>query len=77
MFIMDYNVDSGWHQPRIIPYQPIVLDPAAKVFHYGQTIFEGLKAYRTEDGRVLLFRPDKNIQTNESFKPASEHSANR
>ena len=62
MFIMDYNVDSGWHQPRIIPYQPIVLDPAAKVFHYGQTIFEGLKAYRTEDGRVLLFRPDQNFK---------------
>ena len=59
---MDYNVDSGWHQPRIIPYQPIVLDPAAKVFHYGQTIFEGLKAYRTEDGRVLLFRPHKNFK---------------
>jgi branched-chain amino acid aminotransferase len=62
MFIMDYNVERGWHQPRIIPYQPIVLDPAAKVFHYGQTIFEGLKAYRTEDGRVLLFRPDQNFK---------------
>lgn len=62
MFIMDYSVDIGWHHSRIIPYQPIVLDPAAKVFHYGQTIFEGLKAYKTEDGRVLLFRPQKNIQ---------------
>jgi branched-chain amino acid aminotransferase len=62
MFIMDYSVDIGWHHSRIVPYQPIVLDPAAKVFHYGQTIFEGLKAYKTEDGRVLLFRPQKNIQ---------------
>lgn len=62
MFIMDYSTDKGWHKPRIIPYQPIVLDPAAKVFHYGQTIFEGLKAYKTDDGRVLLFRPQKNIQ---------------
>ncbi|GGG14428.1 branched-chain amino acid aminotransferase [Paenibacillus abyssi] len=62
MFIIDYAEDKGWHQPRIVPYQPIVLDPAAKVFHYGQTIFEGLKAYRTENGRILLFRPRKNIQ---------------
>lgn len=62
MFIMDYHVEMGWHQPRIIPYQSINLDPAAKVFHYGQTIFEGLKSYRTEDGRVLLFRPHKNIE---------------
>ncbi|UVI27767.1 branched-chain amino acid aminotransferase [Paenibacillus spongiae] len=62
MFILDYSVESGWHSPRIVPYQPITLDPAAKVFHYGQTVFEGLKAYRTEDGRVLLFRPQKNIQ---------------
>jgi branched-chain amino acid aminotransferase len=62
MFIIDYAIEQGWHQPRIVPYQPIVLDPATKIFHYGQTIFEGLKAYRTEDGRTLLFRPQKNIQ---------------
>ncbi|WP_419875057.1 branched-chain amino acid aminotransferase [Candidatus Pristimantibacillus sp. PTI5] len=62
MFIMDYSTDKGWHKPRIQPYQPIVLDPAAKVFHYGQTIFEGLKAYKADDGRILLFRPQKNIQ---------------
>lgn len=61
MFIVDYEEGKGWHQPRIVPYQPIVLDPAAKVFHYGQTIFEGLKAYKTEDGRILLFRPDQNV----------------
>ncbi|MBP1993856.1 branched-chain amino acid aminotransferase [Paenibacillus eucommiae] len=62
MFVMDYAQEKGWYHPRIVPYQPIVLDPAAKVFHYGQTIFEGLKAYRTGDGRTLLFRPQKNIE---------------
>jgi len=62
MFILNYSVEEGWHNPRIVPYQPIQLDPAAKVFHYGQTIFEGLKAYRTEEGRILLFRPQKNFQ---------------
>ncbi|WP_199794789.1 branched-chain amino acid aminotransferase [Paenibacillus faecalis] len=62
MFIMNYAEGKGWHEPRIVPYQPIVLDPAAKVFHYGQTIFEGLKAYKTSDGQVLLFRPDRNFK---------------
>jgi len=62
MFIMDYNVELGWNQPRIIPYQNLSLDPAAKVFHYGQTVFEGLKAYRNSDNEVLLFRPDRNLK---------------
>ncbi|WP_233567013.1 branched-chain amino acid aminotransferase [Cohnella endophytica] len=62
MFIMDYDAGVGWHDPRIVPYQPISLDPAAKVFHYGQTVFEGMKAYRTPEGPVLLFRPYKNLQ---------------
>ncbi|PZD92923.1 branched chain amino acid aminotransferase [Paenibacillus sambharensis] len=62
MFIMNYTDGRGWHDPRVIPYQPIALDPAAKVFHYGQTIFEGLKAYRTDDGRILLFRPQLNFE---------------
>ncbi|MEH7107806.1 branched-chain amino acid aminotransferase [Bacillus sp. JJ1764] len=61
MFIMDYTEGEGWHDPRIIPYQPISLDPASKVFHYGQTVFEGLKAYLSEDGQVYLFRPDRNF----------------
>ncbi|MGO4538500.1 branched-chain amino acid aminotransferase [Paenibacillus sp. 2TAB19] len=61
MFIMNYEEGKGWFNPRVVPYQPIVLDPAAKVFHYGQTIFEGLKAYRTKDGRVQLFRPHNNF----------------
>lgn len=62
MFILDYEASRGWHSPRIVPYQPITLDPSAKVFHYGQTVFEGLKAYRTEDGRILLFRPAMNAK---------------
>lgn len=61
MFVMEYDKEKGWHDPRITPYEPLVLDPAAAVFHYGQAIFEGLKAYRTSDNRVLLFRPSKNI----------------
>lgn len=62
MFIMDYDDGRGWYDPRIVPYQPITLDPAAKVFHYGQTVFEGLKAYLTADQTIRLFRPTKNIE---------------
>lgn len=62
MFIMNYETGKGWHDARIVPYQPIVLDPSAMVFHYGQEMFEGLKAYRSDDGRVLLFRPDMNAK---------------
>lgn len=60
MFLMNYNKDKGWHNGRIVPYGPLCLDPAASVFHYAQEIFEGMKAYKAEDGRVLLFRPDMN-----------------
>lgn len=62
MFIMEYTAGKGWENPRIVPYGPLTLDPAAMVFHYGQAVFEGLKAYRTQDGRILLFRPNKNIE---------------
>lgn len=62
MFIMEYTEGKGWHDPAIIPYQPISLEPSTMVFHYGQAIFEGLKAYKTKDGRVLLFRPQKNME---------------
>ncbi|MCM3760787.1 branched-chain amino acid aminotransferase [Alkalihalobacillus oceani] len=62
MLMMDYHEGEGWINPRIVPYEPITLDPAAMVFHYGQSVFEGLKAYRTEDERILLFRPEKNLQ---------------
>lgn len=62
MFVMDYHIDKGWFDPRIVPYQPITLDPAAMVYHYGQTVFEGLKAYVTSDKGVHLFRPEENIK---------------
>ncbi len=58
MFLMNYREGTGWHDARIIPYQPLSLDPAAMVFHYGQEIFEGLKAYRWPRGTVCLFRPE-------------------
>ncbi|MBU8907943.1 branched-chain amino acid aminotransferase [Desertibacillus haloalkaliphilus] len=62
MFIMDYEEGKGWYDPRIVPYEPVTLDPAAMIFHYGQTVFEGLKAYRSKENRILLFRPEKNLQ---------------
>lgn len=62
MFLMDYEEGVGWHDARIVPYAPFVLDPACVVFHYAQEIFEGLKAYRTADGKIQLFRPDCNAK---------------
>ena len=62
MFIMNYTEGKGWHDPRIVPYGPIELDPFAKCLHYGQEVFEGLKAYRGDEGQVLLFRPDENFK---------------
>jgi branched-chain amino acid aminotransferase len=62
MFVMDYTKGKGWHDARIVPYGPLQLDPSTMVFHYGQAIFEGLKAYRAADGRILLFRPTKNME---------------
>lgn len=62
MFVMDYEEGKGWYDPRVVPYAPVTLEPSAMVFHYGQEMFEGLKAYKAEDGRILLFRPDKNIE---------------
>ena len=62
MFVMDYAPDKGWHDARIVPYQPFPLDPACVIFHYAQEIFEGLKAYRTADNTIQLFRPDCNGQ---------------
>lgn len=61
MFVMDYDEGKGWHDARIVPYGPIPLDPSAMVFHYAQEVFEGLKAYKTPDGHVRLFRPDRNF----------------
>lgn len=62
MFIMNYDEGKGWHSPRIEPYAPLALDPAAMCLHYGQEIFEGLKAYPSQDGRILLFRPQENFK---------------
>ena len=62
MFIMEYATGKGWHDGRIVPYGPLTINPAASVFHYGQAIFEGMKAYRTTDRRVLLFRPYMNAE---------------
>lgn len=57
MFVMDYVTGKGWHNARIVPYGQFDISPAAMVLHYGQAIFEGMKAFRTEDNRVVLYRP--------------------
>lgn len=62
MFMMEYEEGKGWYDPKIMPYQPLVLDPSTMVLHYGQEMFEGLKAYRSEEDEILLFRPEKNGQ---------------
>lgn len=61
MFTMRWNRHHGWHDASIRPYQPYNLDPAAMVFHYGQAIFEGMKAYRGKDDQIFLFRPNDNF----------------
>jgi branched-chain amino acid aminotransferase len=62
MFVMNYTEGKGWHDPRIEPFHNISLSPAAMVYHYGQEMFEGLKAYKNQDGEVFLFRPDMNAK---------------
>jgi branched-chain amino acid aminotransferase len=62
MVRIEYDKGQGWHDARVEPYGPIVLDPAAMVFHYGQEIFEGLKAYRGKDGAIYTFRPEANFE---------------
>ncbi len=61
MLLMDYQEGRGWYDLRIVPYSPFSFDPATSVFHYGQAIFEGLKAYRDDKGGVRLFRPMENV----------------
>ena len=69
MFVMNYTEGKGWHDARIVPYSDITLSPAAMVFHYGQEMFEGLKAYKGVDGKAYLFRPDMNAKrANDSNK---------
>lgn len=59
MLVCDYE-DGKWLTPKIIPYQPISLDPSAKIFHYGQSVFEGMKAYKDAEGQIWTFRPLEN-----------------
>ncbi|MCM4160744.1 branched-chain amino acid aminotransferase [Antarcticibacterium flavum] len=61
MLVCDYE-DGAWKTPEIKPYGPIQLDPSAKVFHYGQAVFEGMKAYRDDNDQIWLFRPDENFK---------------
>ena len=69
MFMMNYTEGKGWHDARVEPFHSIELSPACVVFHYGQEMFEGLKAYRGVDGKVRLFRPEMNARrTNASNK---------
>ena len=62
MFLMNYSTDKGWHNQRIEPYAPFTLEPSALVLHYGQTIFEGLKAFKDVSGKITLFRPRDNFE---------------
>jgi len=62
MFLMNYDREQGWHDPRIVPYAPFQMDPACMVLHYAQEIFEGMKAYRDEAGKIRLFRPEENFK---------------
>jgi len=62
MFIMEYFEGRGWTDARIVPYGPISIDPSCKVLHYGQEVFEGMKAYLDTDGFPLLFRPEMNFR---------------
>ncbi|NNL16196.1 MAG: branched-chain amino acid aminotransferase [Flavobacteriaceae bacterium] len=61
ILVCDYK-DGSWTMPKILPYQPITLEPSAKIFHYGQSIFEGMKGYKDADGNILLFRPLDNCR---------------
>ncbi|MBQ4050426.1 MAG: branched-chain amino acid aminotransferase [Oscillospiraceae bacterium] len=61
MFMMDWTKEKGWHDAKIVPYGPLMLSPASNCLHYSQETFEGLKAYRTADGSIQLFRPEENF----------------
>jgi branched-chain amino acid aminotransferase len=62
MFLADFQEEKGWYDPRIEPYGPLSLDPATAVLHYAQAVFDGLKAFRGQDGTVRLFRPQKHVE---------------
>src|SRR5438445_11360187 len=57
MFVADFQEEKGWYDPRVEPYGPFSLDPATAVLHYGQSLLEGLKAFRGTDGKIRPFRP--------------------
>jgi branched-chain amino acid aminotransferase len=61
MFVCDYE-DGKWKTPHIMPYQALTIEPSARVFHYGQAVFEGMKAYKDDDGKIFLFRPKQNFK---------------
>ena len=62
MFLMNYDREQGWHNPRIEPYGPFQIDPTCMVLHYAQEVFEGMKAYRDSEGHIRLFRPEENFK---------------
>ncbi len=62
MFVMDWDEGLGWHDGRVVPHAPILIEPASCVLHYAQMMFEGMKAYRSPEGEILLFRPDMNAK---------------
>src|SRR5690554_4389671 len=62
MFIMDYEDGKGWYDPRILPFGPLEVLPSMSTFHYGQAVFEGMKAYKGSNEKVLLFRPVENMK---------------
>ncbi|MCF1193059.1 branched-chain amino acid aminotransferase [Mangrovimonas sp. AS39] len=61
MLICHYK-NGSWNEPKVVPYQPLTLDPASKIFHYGQSVFEGMKAYKDENNDIYLFRPEDNCK---------------
>ncbi len=62
IFTVSYSKEKGWNDPKVIPYQDLNLDPGASVLHYGQALFEGMKAFFQEDGKCVIFRPEFNWQ---------------
>ena len=73
MVTIRWTQDRGWHDAAVRPYGPLTLDPASMVLHYGQEIFEGLKAYRQPDGSIASFRPDANAARFRALRGAAGH----
>ncbi len=80
MVVMEYVAPQGWGEPKVVPYGPLSLDPAASALHYGQAMFDGMKAFRQQDGRVALFRLDDHVRralvsTDKDWVPSSPATA--